>query len=73
MDSQLQSAPCRMLRLPDVRQATGKSSATIYRGIAAGDFPAPVKLGKRASGWPADEIEAWLAARRAARVLPHAA
>jgi predicted DNA-binding transcriptional regulator AlpA len=50
-------------RLPDVCQQTGMSRATIYRKIGEGTFPAPVKLGARASAWVASEIDAWVAQR----------
>jgi prophage regulatory protein len=59
--------PLRLLRLPAVRQRTGKCRSDIYRGIARGTFPAPVKLGARASAWNAAEVDAWIAARIAER------
>lgn len=54
-------------RLPRVRARTGLSRSEIYRRIAACDFPAPVKLGERASAWSAAEVDNWIAARIAAR------
>ena len=57
----------RLLRLPDVKSRTGYSRSEIYRRIAAGDFPAPVKLGARASAWPEHEINAWCQSCIAAR------
>lgn len=54
-------------RLPQVRTRTGLSRSEIYRRIAAGDFPKPIKLGPRASAWPEHEVTAWIAARIAAR------
>ena len=54
-------------RLPSVKRRTGKSRSSIYRDIAAGTFPAPVKLGERASAWISAEVTAWIAARIAAR------
>ena len=56
-----------LLRLPEVCSRTGKKRSAIYRDIAAGTFPAPVKLGERASAWPEHEISAWIAERIAAR------
>lgn len=56
-----------LLRLPQVQARTGLSRSELYRRIAAGTFPAPVKLGERASAWPEHEIAAWCAARIAAR------
>lgn len=56
-----------LLRLPQVQARAGLSRSELYRRIAAGTFPAPVKLGERASAWPESEIAAWCAARIAAR------
>ncbi|WP_082559908.1 AlpA family phage regulatory protein [Lysobacter sp. Root559] len=54
-------------RLPRVRVRTGFSRSEIYRRIAAGDFPQPVKLGERASAWDSREIDRWITSRIAAR------
>ncbi len=54
-------------RLPQVKARTGLSRSEIYRRIAAGRFPQPVKLGERASAWPEHEVTAWCEARIAAR------
>ena len=43
-----------LLRLPDVRHKTGLSRSAIYRRIADGTFPAPVKIGARSSAWAGD-------------------
>lgn len=55
--------PERLLRMADVRAYTGISAAQVYRLIAAGDFPKPVKLYGKASAWPESEVQAWIAAR----------
>lgn len=54
-------------RLPQVKGRTGLSRSELYRRIAAGDFPQPVKLGERASAWNASEVDRWIAGRIAAR------
>lgn len=55
------------LRLPQVRRAVGNlSRATIYRGVAAGTFPAPLKIGARASAWRWGDLRKWLDAKAAA-------
>ena len=54
-------------RLPHVRARTGLSRSEIYRRIALGEFPAPVKLGPRASAWHAAELDAWITQRIVAR------
>ena len=50
----------RILRYPDVQRMTGLSRKTVERRLAAGDFPVPVRLGKRAVGFLSDEVQAWL-------------
>lgn len=54
-------------RLPQVKARTGLSRSEIYRRVSAGDFPAPCKLGERASAWNAAEIDSWITARIAMR------
>ena len=62
-----------LLRRPEVEARTGLSRSELYRRIAQGDFPAPVKLGERASAWPAAEVDGWIAARIAERDAGRAA
>lgn len=54
-------------RLPKVKARTGLSRSAIYRLVANRQFPAPVKLGERASGWSAHEVDQWIAERIAER------
>lgn len=54
-------------RLPAVMARTGKSRSQIYRDVAAGRFPAPVKLGERSSAWDSSEVDRWIADRIASR------
>ncbi len=56
-----------LLRLPEVESATGKKRSAIYAEISAGTFPAPVKIGARASAWVAAEVQSWIASRIAER------
>lgn len=56
-----------ILRRRDVEARTGLSRSTIYAKIAQGCFPKPIKLGERAVGFIASEIDAWLTQRVAAR------
>jgi prophage regulatory protein len=56
-------APLCLLRLPAVRARVGLGRTAIYDGIAAGTFPAPIRLGRRCVAWPSTEIDAWIAAR----------
>ena len=52
-----------LLRLPAVLQATGLARSTIYRMIAEGTFPAPIKGAKRAVAWHPDPLRQWLNVR----------
>jgi prophage regulatory protein len=57
----------RILRRPEVERRLGLARSTIYELVAQRRFPAPVRLGSRAVGWLADEVDQWLEARVAAR------
>jgi len=50
----------RILRLPEVKNRVGYSKSSIYRLIAKGNFPQPIKLGDRASGWLEIHIDNWI-------------
>ena len=52
-----------ILRRKAVEARTGLSRSTIYDYIRAGRFPAPVRVGDRAVGWVASEVDSWLAAQ----------
>jgi prophage regulatory protein len=54
-----------LLRIKTVTHACGVSAATIYRMIAAGEFPEPVRLGKRCTRWKAADVRAWIQAKGA--------
>ncbi len=54
-------------RLPQIKARTGLSRSEIYRRIALDEFPAPIKLGVRASAWSKHEVDAWIAQRIAER------
>lgn len=53
----------RILRRPEVEARTGLSRSTLYFMISEGEFPKPVKIGKRAVGWPEKRILEWLNSR----------
>lgn len=53
----------KVLRLPQVLAKIGLSRSTTYAMIGAGDFPKPIKLGKRAVGWVDSDVENWLTGR----------
>jgi prophage regulatory protein len=51
----------RLLRIPQLSAILGISRATIYRYIASGKLPKPVKLSARCVAWKASVICAWMA------------
>ena len=57
----------RILRLPQVVEATGETRSTIYKRISEGQFPRPVRPGAKSVGWVEDEIAAYNEARIAQR------
>jgi prophage regulatory protein len=65
--------PLSLLRLPEVCRRVSASRSEIYRRVQAGTFPAPIKLGERASAWAEHEVSAWIAARIAERDAKEAA
>ena len=59
-----------ILRRPQVLKKVGFSRQTLYRRIAEGSFPRPVRIGRQAVGWLKTEVEEWIASRpRAGREL----
>lgn len=50
----------RFMRRPEVLSRVGLSSSTLYEMIAAGDFPAPIPIGRQAVGFLESEVEAWI-------------
>lgn len=49
----------RIYRLPQVIELTGLSRSYIYLAIGKNEFPKPIKLGRRAIGWPQKSIDDW--------------
>lgn len=61
--------PIRMMRIRQVSATVGLGQSTIYKLVAAGEFPPPVKLRdtkKAPIAWPEHVIQAWLQERIAA-------
>ena len=65
--AQKDSQAPRLLRLPAVLDRVGVSRASLYRMIAAGEFPAPVQLSPRSVAWPESDVSEWIEARIAGR------
>lgn len=59
--------PAEVLRIKGVMRHTGLSRSSIYDLVKKKQFPAPVKLGMRASGWLQTEVNAWLNNKAAQR------
>jgi prophage regulatory protein len=53
----------RFLSYKEVEEITGRSRQSIWRAIKAGDFPAPVVVGKRAVAFRESDILEWMASR----------
>lgn len=49
-----------LMRRPQVEQTVGLSRSTLYAAIKNGDFPRPIRIGKRAVAWRSSEVESWL-------------
>lgn len=55
--------PERLLRLEQVLGLTGLSKATLYQMVAAGEFPRPVRIGRRAVAWRESAVQVWIFSR----------
>ena len=53
----------RLLRMADMVEKIGVSKGTIYGLMRTQGFPRSFKIGTRATGWLAHEVEAWLERR----------
>ncbi len=57
----------RLIKLPEVKNRTGESTAKIYDRMADGTFPLSVTTGPNSRAWVEHEIDEWIQARIAAR------
>lgn len=53
----------QIIKIKTVTEFTGLSPASVYRFAARGEFPKPIKLGQRSSGWLKSEVEEWICDR----------
>lgn len=53
----------RIVRRPELEKLVGLKKSQIYSLIADGLFPKPIRIGKRAVGWPLSELKAWIDSR----------
>jgi prophage regulatory protein len=56
-----------MLDLKEVLALVKLKRSTVYLAIQAGEFPPPIKLGKRRAVWLKKDLECWLARKLAER------
>jgi prophage regulatory protein len=49
----------RLLRLAEVSTMIGLKRSAIYRYVAEGSFPAPIKVGERSVRWKLTDVLAW--------------
>ncbi|MDB4101122.1 AlpA family transcriptional regulator [Planktomarina temperata] len=50
----------QIFRRKDLEERLKLSRSSIYAMMAEGEFPKPIRLGRRAVGWLSDDIEKWL-------------
>ena len=62
-----QARPGKLIRLPLVEDRTGLGKSSIYAGVKARTFPAPVRLSARAVAWREGDVDQWIAERTTAR------
>ena len=46
----------KILRRTELEQRLGLSRSSIYKMMDEGEFPRPVRIGRRAVGWLAEDI-----------------
>jgi len=63
MQHQINIISNRLSKLETVKNFTGLSKSSIYGLIKSGLFPAPVRTGKRAVAWRAEDLESWINSR----------
>jgi len=62
-DERATLAPPALLRLPTVIRRTGLGRSTIYRMMAAKQFPRQVRIGARAVAWRQSDLCKWIEGR----------
>lgn len=53
----------QIIRRPEALRMVGISKSVLYRLIAEGSFPRPVRLSKNSVGWKLSAIQEWIASR----------
>lgn len=60
---EMTQVPITLLRCKSVTARTGLVRSAIYREMADGDFPKPIKITAKAVAWPSNEIDDWILSR----------
>ena len=60
-----------ILRRSQLEKQLGLTRSTIYKMMQDNAFPRPIKIGRRAVGWPENEVHDWLEKRVAEREQSH--
>ena len=60
---EMTQVPITLLRCKSVQERTGLVRSAIYREMADGDFPKPIKITAKAVAWPSNEIDDWILSR----------
>ena len=53
----------KIIRLPEVKAATGLARSTIYKKMSERSFPAQILLGQKSVGWLESDIQNWIQER----------
>jgi predicted DNA-binding transcriptional regulator AlpA len=65
-EAQLVQSPKR----PDIPSPLPFSAPTLWRKVAAGSFPQPIKLSERMTCWNVGQVRAWMAEMSAQEYAP---
>lgn len=57
----------KILKIKQVVEVVCISRSSLYTMVKRGDFPKPLKLGMRSSGWLKTEVDAWISERASLR------
>lgn len=58
----------KAMKIKDVVEKVSLGQSTIYKMVAAGEFPKPFQIAPRRIAWVESEIEDWLTERASQRV-----
>jgi prophage regulatory protein len=53
----------RFIRMTELKEKVALSRSQIYKLIQQGEFPEPIKLGKKISVWTDHEVEEWMSSK----------